>query len=59
MTTRTEFNAEEWERIAHAPPLGALSIVLADRGGSIRESIALAKAYAEARLCGLAGSLRP
>ena len=49
MTTKTEFNAEEWERIAQAPAVGALSVVLADRGGSIRESIALAKAYAEAR----------
>jgi hypothetical protein len=49
MTTKAEFNAEEWERIAQAPALGALSIILADRGGSIRESVALAKAYAEAR----------
>jgi hypothetical protein len=49
MTTKAEFNAEEWEQIAQAPALGALSVILADRGGAIRESFALAKAYAEAR----------
>jgi hypothetical protein len=49
MTTKSEFNAEEWERIAQAPAFAALMVILADRGGSIRESIALGKAYAEAR----------
>jgi hypothetical protein len=49
MTTKSPFNAGEWERITQAPALAALSVILADRGGSIRESIALAKAYAEAR----------
>jgi hypothetical protein len=49
MTTKTEFNAEEWERVARAPALAALMVMLADRGGAIRESIALGKAYAEAR----------
>ena len=49
MTTKSEFNAEEWERIAQAPAFAALMVILADRGGSIRESIALGKAYAAAR----------
>ena len=49
MTTKTEFNAEEWERLAQAPALAALLVMLADRGGTIRESIAVGKAYAEAR----------
>lgn len=49
MTTKTEFNAEEWERVEQAPALAALMVILADRGGVIRESIALGKAYAEAR----------
>src|SRR5918998_4809450 len=52
MTTKTEFNAEEWERVAQAPALAALTVMLADRGGAIRESIALGKAYAEARSAG-------
>ena len=49
MTTKSDFNADEWERVARAPALAALSVMLADRGGAIRESIALGKAYAEAR----------
>lgn len=49
MTSKSEFNAEEWDRIAQAPALAALMVMLADRGGAIRESIALGKAYAEAR----------
>jgi hypothetical protein len=49
MTTKSEFNAEEWDRIAQAPALAALMVMLAERGGAIRESIALGKAYAEAR----------
>ena len=49
MTTKSEFNAEEWERVAQAPAFAALMVVVADRGGAIRESIALGKAYAEAR----------
>ena len=49
MTTKSEFNAEEWERVAQAPALAALMVMVADRGGVIRESIALGKVYAEAR----------
>jgi hypothetical protein len=52
MTNKSDFNAEEWERIAQAPALAALMVMLADRGGAIRESIALGKAYAEARRAG-------
>jgi hypothetical protein len=49
MTTKSEFNAEEWELVARAPALAALTVIVAARGGAIRESIALGKAYAEAR----------
>jgi len=49
MTTKSEFNAEEWDRVAQAPAFAALMVMLAERGGAIRESIALGKAYAEAR----------
>lgn len=49
MTTKSEFNAEEWERVARAPALAGLMVITADRGGTIRESLALARAYAEAR----------
>ena len=49
MTTKSEFNAEEWERVEQAPALAAVMVIVADRGGAIRESIALGKAYSEAR----------
>jgi hypothetical protein len=49
MTTKSDFNAEEWSQVTQAPALAALMVITADRGGAIRESIALGKAYAEAR----------
>ena len=49
MTTKSEFNADEWERVARAPALAGVMVALADRGGTFRESIALGKAYTEAR----------
>ena len=49
MTTKADFNAEDWERLAQAPAFAGLMVILADRGGSFRESIALGKAYAAAR----------
>jgi hypothetical protein len=49
MTTKSEFNAEEWERVARAPALAGVLVALADRGGTFRESLALGKAYTAAR----------
>lgn len=49
MTTKSEFNGDEWERVARAPALAGVMVALADRGGSFRESLALGKAYAAAR----------
>jgi hypothetical protein len=49
VTTKSEFNAEEWDGVAQGPAYAALMVMFAERGGAIRESIALGKAYAEAR----------
>ena len=49
MTTKADFNADEWERLAQAPAFAGLMVILGDRGGSFRESIAIGKAYAAAR----------
>ena len=49
MTAKAEFNAEEWSAVAGAPLLAAMMVIAADRGGSVRESVAVAKAYGEAR----------
>ncbi len=49
MTTKAEFNAEEWSTVAEGPPIAGMIVITAQRGGTIRESIQLGKAYAEAR----------
>ena len=49
MTTKAEFNAEEWEQIASGPAIAGLIVVAAQRGGTLRETIAMAKAYGEER----------
>jgi len=49
MTTKAEFNGDEWERVTQAPALAGLMVALTERGGSFRESIALGRAYVEAR----------
>ena len=57
MTSKAAFNAEEWSKVTEAPVLAAMLVVAADRGGTIRESISLAKAYAEARKSGAGAEL--
>lgn len=49
MTEKSAFSAEEWELVLEAPPVAGLIVVTAQRGGSFRETIAMAKAYVEAR----------
>jgi hypothetical protein len=48
MTAKADFNAEEWELVAAGPALAGLIVVTAQRGGALRESLAIGKAYAEA-----------
>jgi hypothetical protein len=49
MTTKAEFNAEEWSAIANAPFLTGMLVIAADRGGTVRETLAISRAYATAR----------
>ena len=49
MTGKSDFTPEEWELVRDGPPTAALMTMTADKGGSFRESWALAKAYTEAR----------
>jgi hypothetical protein len=49
MTSKSDFTAEEWHLILEAPPSAGMIVVTAQRGGSFRETIAMAKAYSEAR----------
>ena len=49
MTEKADFNAEEWSTIAEGPLLAGARVIAADRGGTIRESLALGKIYTQAR----------
>ena len=49
MTGRADFTEEEWELVLEGPPSAGMIVLTAQRGGTIRESIAIAKAYVEAR----------
>jgi hypothetical protein len=49
MTAKSDFSAEEWQLILEAPPSAAMIVVTAQRGGTFRETIAMARAYVEAR----------
>ncbi|HEX4219967.1 MAG TPA: hypothetical protein VHZ02_16435 [Acidimicrobiales bacterium] len=49
MTTKSDFSTDEWQLVLEAPPSAGMVVVTAQRGGTFRESIAMAKAYVEAR----------
>jgi hypothetical protein len=49
MTTKAAFSPEEWKVVLEGPPTAGMIVVTAARGGTFRETIAMAKAYAEAR----------
>jgi hypothetical protein len=49
VTDKADFTPEEWELVREGPPTAAMVAMTAERGGSFRESWALAKAYTEAR----------
>ena len=49
MTTKAEFNADEWSRVLLGPFMAGLTLVTAERGGTLRESMEIARAYAEER----------
>jgi len=49
MTTKADYSPEEWQVVLEGPPTAGMIVVTAARGGTFRETIAMAKAYAEAR----------
>jgi hypothetical protein len=49
MTGKAAFTEEEWETVLLGPPSAGMIVITAQRGGSFRESFAMAKAYTEAR----------
>jgi hypothetical protein len=49
MTRKSDFTPEEWELLREAPTNAGTIVVTAQRGGTFRETFAMAKAWAEAR----------
>jgi hypothetical protein len=49
MTKKADFNADEWSVVVEAPLLAGMRVIRADRGGALRESLAMGRVYQEAR----------
>jgi hypothetical protein len=49
MTAKADFTPQEWELVLEGPTSAGLMVIASHRGGSFRETVSMAKAYAEAR----------
>jgi hypothetical protein len=49
MTKKADFNAEEWTSVVEGPLYAGMRVITADRGGTLRESLAMGRAYQDAR----------
>jgi len=49
VTSKADFTPEEWETVVHGPATASLIVITAQRGGTFRETLALAESYVEAR----------
>jgi hypothetical protein len=49
MTGKADYTDEEWKLLREAPTSAGMLVIEADRGGTIRETFSMAKAYTEAR----------
>lgn len=49
MTTKAAFTEQEWDVVRAAPPAAGMLVITASHGGMMRETIEMAKVYAEAR----------
>jgi hypothetical protein len=49
MTSKTDFTPEEWQVVIEGPPAAGIAVATAAKGGTFKESFALAKAYTEVR----------
>ena len=49
MTGKGDFTDEEWDLLREGPAAAGMMVVTADKGGTFRETFAMAKAYGEAR----------
>jgi hypothetical protein len=49
MTTKQDFTEQEWEQVLEGPTSAGMLVITAQKGGMMRETMSMAKAYAEAR----------
>src|SRR6266487_3948566 len=49
MTGKADFAEDEWRIVLEGPPSAGMIVATAQRGGTFRETLAIAKAYVEAR----------
>ena len=49
MTNQAAFSAEDWKVVLEGPPAAGMIVITAAHGGTFRETVAMSKAYAEAR----------
>jgi hypothetical protein len=49
MTGKSDFSEEEWRQVLEGPPSAGLLVITAERGGTFKETIAIGRAYADAR----------
>jgi hypothetical protein len=49
MTTKAAFSPEEWKVVLEGPPTAGMIVITAAHGGMWRETVAMSKAYVEAR----------
>ena len=49
MTRKADFNAEEWATVVNGPVYAGMRVIAADRGGTLRETMAMGRVYQEAR----------
>jgi hypothetical protein len=49
VTTKAAFSPSEWQLVLEGPPTAGLLVITASHGGMFRETIAMSKAYVEAR----------
>jgi len=49
MTTKAAFTPEEWKLVLEGPSTAGMIVIMAAHGGTFRETVAMAKAYTDAR----------
>ncbi len=49
MTRKADFNAEEWSTVVDGPLHAGMRVISADRGGTLRETLAMGRVYQAAR----------